>query len=64
MCVNSGFVRTLEYYTNSADYRILVKRIVFELCYCRGAFARFGWWERIKFPFLSEKGRGDRDRDR
>jgi hypothetical protein len=29
MCVSSGFVRTLEYYTNSADYRILVKRIVF-----------------------------------
>jgi hypothetical protein len=31
MCVNLGFVRTLVYYTNSADYRILVKRIVFGL---------------------------------
>jgi hypothetical protein len=28
MCVNSGFVRMLEYYTNSVDCRILVKRIV------------------------------------
>jgi hypothetical protein len=31
MCVNSDFVRTLEYYSNSMDCRILVKRIVFGL---------------------------------
>jgi hypothetical protein len=54
MCVSSGFVRTLEYYTNSTDYRILVKRIFFWIAEER--LPGSGGESGLSFSFCRRKG--------